>query len=143
MLCYGVVVVDLLDHLDVKLFLPLRKLGLKDHEEIVSILILEGDPLCEGRHLARGQVDPAFDLSGPVGEEEHVGVVFSPEVFEPAHDADGVEALAIEGGVLLELVGDLVEREGDDSLVADWFVVFFGRIRHLPPDKIIAYLVQT
>ena len=41
-----VVVIDFPDHLDVELLLPLRKLGLEDHEEIIPILILvSGDVL--------------------------------------------------------------------------------------------------
>lgn len=46
-----IMVVDFLDHLDVELLLPLRKLGLEDHKEIVPVLVLETDALCKRRHL--------------------------------------------------------------------------------------------
>jgi hypothetical protein len=133
----GVVVVDLLYHLDVELLLAFRKFGLEDHEEVVTVLVLEGYALCEGRHLARGQVDPAFQLARTVAEEEHVGVVLSPEVFEASHDGNGVEALPVEDGVLDQLLVDLGEGEGDDGLVVDGLVFLFGRVCHLPPDIII------
>ena len=48
----GVKVIDFLDHLDVKLPLPLRKLGLQHHEEVSAILVLIGGALRKGRHFS-------------------------------------------------------------------------------------------
>ena len=109
MLGDGVGVVDGLYHLDVELPLALRELRLEHHEEVLPAFLLEGDLLGEGWHLARGEVDPPFQLPRPVAEEEHVRVVLPPETLEPAHDRQGVEGLPVEDGVLGQLVVDLEE----------------------------------
>jgi hypothetical protein len=132
-----IVVLDLLDHLDVELLLPLGELRLQHHEEVVPVLVLVRRPLGEGRHAPRGQVDPALELPRPVVEQEHVRVVLPAEVLETAHDGERVEGLPVEGGVLLEVVADLVERERDDGLVVHRLVVLLLRVGHLAPDLII------
>lgn len=66
-------------------------------------------------------------------EEEHVGVVFPSEIFQSSDDADGIEALALESGILAEEVVNLVESEGDDCLVVYWFVFLLVRECHFPP----------
>ena len=134
----GVGVVDRFYHLDVELPLALRELGLEHHEEILPTFLLESYLLREGRHLARSEVYPPFQLPRAVAEEEHVGVVLPPETLESAHDREGIEGLPVEDGVLGELVVDLEEGKGDYGLVVDGFVVFLAGIRHLPPDNIIA-----
>jgi hypothetical protein len=72
-------------------------------------------------------------LPGAVVEEEHVGVVFAPEVFEPADDGQRVEGLPLVGGVLQQVVVYLVEGQRDDGLVVDRLVLFFLGIGHLAP----------
>lgn len=72
-------------------------------------------------------------MSGAVVEEEHVGVVFASEVFEPADDGQRVEGLPLVGGVLEQVVVDLVERQRDDRLVVDRLVLFLLRVGHLAP----------
>ena len=123
---YHVVVVHFLYHLDVELLLPLRKLRLEHHEEILTVLVLKSYPLRERRHLPRSQVYASFDLTRPVSEEEHVRVVFTSEIFEASDYGESVEALSVEGGIFFEVVVHLVESEWDYGFVADWFVVFFG-----------------
>ena len=52
MFSYHVVVIDLFYHLDVELFLALRKLRLEDHEEVISVFILICSALGKGWHLS-------------------------------------------------------------------------------------------
>lgn len=132
-----IVILHLLDHLDVELLLPLRELRLQHHEEVIPVLVLIGCPLGEGRHAAGGEIDPALQLPRAIVEQEHVGVVLSSEILQPAHDGEGVEGLSVEGGVLLEVVVDLVEGERDDGLVVDRLVVLLLGVGHLAPDLII------
>ena len=77
----NVVVCDWFDHLDVEFLFSVCESWLEDYEEIGSVFIFEGDSLCEGRHFARSQVDPGLDLTSPVTEGEHIGVVLPPKVF--------------------------------------------------------------
>ena len=51
-LANGIKVIDFLDHLDVKLPLPLRKFGLQHHKEVSAILVLIGGALGKGRHFS-------------------------------------------------------------------------------------------
>ena len=123
-----VVVCHLTNHLDVVLLLAFWIFWLQHHKKVLSRFILVCCALCEGWHLARCQVDSALNVACAVVEEEHVGVVFSPEVFEPAHDGYGVEALSLEDGVIDELAVELVEGERNDGPVIDGLVLLFARI---------------
>ena len=122
-----VVVCDLSDHLDVVLLLPLGVLRLQHHEEVVPIFVLVRGPLGKGGHLPRGEVDPSLDVACPVVEQEHVRIVFPPEVFQSANDGNSVKALPLELGVVGELPVELAERQRNYGPVVDGLVLFFTR----------------
>ena len=126
MLSYHIVVCHLTNHLDVVLLLPLRKLRLQNHKKVSTILILVHCSLSKGRHLAGCEVYPTLDIASSVIKEEHVSVVLSSEVFESSNDGDGIEALSFEGGIVSNLLVELMEGEWDDGSVVDGFVLFFS-----------------
>jgi hypothetical protein len=45
---------------------------------------------------------------------------------KPGDDRYGIELLSIKGGIIFELVIDLVDGEGNDSFMINRFVLFFG-----------------
>lgn len=106
---YHIVVVYFSDHLNVVFFLTLRKLGLQNHKEVVSIFVFKSDSLCESWHFARGEVDPSLNKASAIIEKEHVGVILSPEVLKPTHNRNGVEVLPFEVGIVIKLVVELIQ----------------------------------
>lgn len=93
-------VVNLSDHLDVKLFLTFRKLWLKDHEIVVSIFVLETHSLSKGRHLTRSQVDTSLNLASPITKQEHVRVILPSKILKPSHYRNRIKCLPIKSGIL-------------------------------------------
>jgi hypothetical protein len=120
------VTIDLLYHLNVEFLFPFRKFRLEHNEEIVSVLILIRSTLSKSRHFTRCQVDPPLNMPGPVVKQKHIGVVFPPKVLQSTHNGDGVETLPIEGGVLCEVVVNLVDCERNDGTITDWLVLLLG-----------------
>lgn len=109
MFCDDVVVIDFSDHLDVELLFALGEFGLEYDVEIVSVLVLEGYSLGKSWHLSGREVDSALDLARAIREEEHVGIIFPPEILQSANYRNCVEALPIKNRILRKLVVDLIE----------------------------------
>ena len=63
-----VVICNFPDHLNVVLFLALRKLRLQDHKKVVSVFVLKCGPLGKSWHFTWGQIDPALDKAGAIVE---------------------------------------------------------------------------
>ena len=121
-----VVVCDLSNHLDVVLLLPLRVLGFQHHEEVVPVFVLVRGPFGKGGHLPWSEVDPSLDVACPIVEQEHVGVVFPPEILQSANDGNSVKALTLKLGVVGELPVELAECQRNYGPVVDGLVLFFS-----------------
>lgn len=117
---------DWSDHLDVKLLFSVCESGFKNDKIVAVEVGFEVESFGEWGHFSPCEIDPALDFTGAVAEFEHVGVVLAVDFLESGDDGDGVEFLSVESGVVLEVVVDLVDGEGDDGLVVDRLVFLFG-----------------
>lgn len=121
-----VVIGDWTNHLDVEFLLIISESGFKNDEVVAVEIGFKVHSFGKGGHFSTCEVDSSLYFSGAIAELEHVGVVFPVAVFKSGYNGDGVELLVIESGVVFEFVVDLVDSEGNDGFVVDWFVLFFG-----------------
>lgn len=113
-------------HLNVKFFLIVCKSGFQDNKIVTVQIGFKVDSFGKGRHFSSSEVDSAEDFSSTITEFEHIGVALTMAIFKSGDNWDGVEFLAVKGSVVLEIMVDLVNGQGNDGFVVHRFVLFFG-----------------
>ena len=114
------------DHLNVEFFLIVCKSGFEDHKIVTVQIGLEVDPFSEGRHFSSSEIDSALDFPCIIREFEHVRVALTTAIFESGNNWDSVKFLTIKHIIVLEIMIDLVNGQGNDGFVVDRFVLFFA-----------------
>lgn len=128
MLRNHIVVCDWSDHLNVKFFFVVCKSRLQYHKIITVKFAFEIDSFCEAGHSSSSEVDSALDFTGAITKFEHARVAFLFWIFKPGDNRNCVEFLAVESSVILEIVVDLMDRQGNYGFMVYRLVLFFGRI---------------
>jgi hypothetical protein len=123
-----VVIGDRTNHLYVELFLVISESWFEDNEIVAVVIGLKVNALCESGHLTSCEVNSSLDFSSTVTELEHVGVVLSMAVLKSGHNGDSVELLSVKGGIIFQLVINLVDRKRNYCLVIHRLVLFLIRV---------------